>query len=248
MNQKPKILFLDIETAPAIAYVWGLRDQNIGINQVVRPGYVLCWSARWLGSKKTEFKSVNNGLHNMLTSMRNLLDEADAVIHYNGASFDIPTLNREFIKHKIPPPSPFKQIDLYRAIRKTARFDSGKLAFVSKDLVIGEKASTGGFELWEGCMIGDAKAWKTMEKYNRQDVALLVDLYNRVLPWIPAHPVLVAGEGLTCARCGGKQLQRRGQSVVSGGAYARYQCQGCGAWSRGTTLVVKRDKSRVVPI
>ena len=243
----PKILLLDIETAPAVAYVWGLHDQNININQVVKPGYVLCWSARWLDGEM-EFCKITQGQRKMLLRIRNLLDEADAVVHYNGASFDIPVLNREFIKHKIPPPSPFKQIDLYRAIHRTTRFDSGKLAFVAKELKIGEKLSTGGFELWEGCMNGDQSAWAIMEKYNRQDVELLVTLYKRLLPWIPAHPVLTSGEGLSCTRCEGKHLQRRGQAVVSGGAYARYQCQDCGAWSRGTALVVKRDKNRTVPI
>lgn len=242
-----KILFLDIETAPAVAYVWGLHDQNININQVVRPGYILCWSAQWLDGKN-EFHKITDGEKTMLQRMRDLLDEADAVVHYNGASFDIPILTREFIKHRITPPSPFKQIDLYRAVQRTTRFDSGKLAFVSKELGIGEKGHTGGFELWTGCMNGDKKAWATMEKYNRQDVKLLIPLYLRLLPWIPGHPVLGLVEGVTCTRCGGKHLQRRGQAVMSRGTYARYQCQSCAAWSRGTTLIEKRSKDRTVPI
>lgn len=244
---KPKILLLDIETAPAVAYVWGLRDQNIGINQVVRPGYILCWSARWLGGQM-EFAKITNGEKKMLQRIRDLLDQADAAIHYNGASFDIPTLNREFIKHKIAPPSPYKQIDLYRAVQRTTRFDSGKLAFVAKELQIGEKASAGGFELWEGCMNGDAKAWATMEKYNRQDVELLVKLYDRLLPWIPNHPVLTSGKGLSCTKCHGNRLQRRGQAIAAMGAYPRYQCQDCGSWSRGAVLEEKRDKIRTVPL
>jgi len=244
---KAKILFLDIETAPAVAYVWGLHDQNIGINQIVKPGYVLCWAAQWLGGKMM-FSSIRDGRLQMLTKMRDLLDEADAVIHYNGASFDIPTLNREFMKHEIDPPSPFKQIDLYRVIKRTARFDSGKLEFVSKDLSIGAKAHTGGFGLWEGCMGGDKKAWGTMEKYNRQDVALLVTLYKRILPWITTHPVLAPGLGHTCPKCGSSRQQRRGLAVLSSGAYPRYQCQGCGAWSRGSKSEVKRNPDRIIQI
>lgn len=246
-EQTAKILFLDIETAPAMAYVWGLHDQNIGINQIVRPGYILCWSAQWMGGQMM-FSKIQNGQLKMLKQMRDLLDEADAVVHYNGASFDIPMLNREFMKYNILPPSPFKQIDLYRAIKHTARFDSGKLAFVAKDLQIGEKAHTGGFELWDGCMEGDKTAWATMEKYNRQDVALLVTLYKRILPWIPNHPVLLAGTGAKCNKCGSSRLHRRGQAVVAGGAYPRYQCQDCASWSRGTKLEVKRNTERVVSI
>ena len=44
---KPKILLLDIETAPAKVYSWGLFQQDHGINQVVEDGYMLCWCAKW---------------------------------------------------------------------------------------------------------------------------------------------------------------------------------------------------------
>lgn len=243
----PKILLLDIETAPAVAYVWGLHDQNININQVVHPSYILCWSAQWLDGKM-EFSKITEGEKTMLRRIRDLLDEADAVVHYNGTSFDIPILNREFIKHKIPPPSPYKQIDLFRVVRSVSRFDSGKLAFVSKELQIGEKAATGGFELWDGCMHNNQKAWKTMEKYNRQDVSLLVDLYRRLLPWITNHPQMTEGAGRKCARCGSTHVQLRGKMIVRGGAYARFQCQDCGGWSRGATLLEKRNEERIVPI
>ena len=47
-----KILSLDIETAPAKVYCWGLWDQNIGINQIVEDGYVLCWCAKWIDKKE----------------------------------------------------------------------------------------------------------------------------------------------------------------------------------------------------
>ena len=31
----PKILLLDVETAPASVYVWGLYEQNINIEQLI---------------------------------------------------------------------------------------------------------------------------------------------------------------------------------------------------------------------
>ncbi|NIV35232.1 MAG: hypothetical protein GWN58_38990, partial [Anaerolineae bacterium] len=52
-------------------------------------------------------------MEGMLEGAWELLDEADAVVHYNGKKFDIPTLNREFVKYGFTPPSPYKQIDLY---------------------------------------------------------------------------------------------------------------------------------------
>ena len=32
----PKILIVDIETAPIVAQVWGLFDQNVGLNQIAQ--------------------------------------------------------------------------------------------------------------------------------------------------------------------------------------------------------------------
>ena len=43
------ILFLDIETAPLLGYVWGLWKNNVGLNQIYRDSYVLNWAASWLG-------------------------------------------------------------------------------------------------------------------------------------------------------------------------------------------------------
>jgi len=124
----PKILLLDIETAPNQAYVWGLFDQNISGDQVVDSSYVLCWSARWLHETEIMFSSVEKyDDYDMMMQLHTLLDEADVVVHYNGTKFDIPVINKEFVKLGIHPPSPYKQVDLYQVVRRNFRFESNKL-------------------------------------------------------------------------------------------------------------------------
>ena len=54
-----KILYLDIETAPNLVFTWGLFNQNIGLNQIVKPGYTLCFAAQWEGKKEIVFSSVH---------------------------------------------------------------------------------------------------------------------------------------------------------------------------------------------
>lgn len=56
-----KILLLDIETAPNTVYTWGLFKQNIAINQIESPGYILCWAAKWLGDDRMFFSSLRKG-------------------------------------------------------------------------------------------------------------------------------------------------------------------------------------------
>jgi hypothetical protein len=234
-----KILLLDIETAPNLAYVWGLWQQNVGINQIESAGYVLCWAAKWLGEDTMMFDSVKkSGAPKMLARIHKLLDQADAVVHYNGVKFDIPTLNKEFIKAEMTPPAPYKHIDLLLHCRRMFRFESNKLDYVARALDLGKKVKHEGFELWLQCMAGDREAWKRMEEYNRHDVTLLEALYEKVRPWISGHPNRsVYGEGLVCPNCGHGRVQARGYAVSKAAKFKRYQCCGCGHWFRDAKRV-----------
>jgi DNA polymerase elongation subunit (family B) len=245
-----KILLLDIETAPNLAYVWGLWKQTIDIKNIVDSSYVLCWSAKWLGEEKVYYHSVQHSKPaSMLERIHRLLNEADAVIHYNGKSFDIPTLNKEFLLHGLKPPAPYKQIDLLLVCRDKFRFPSNKLNYVSQALKLGAKAEHEGFDLWVKCMAGDKDAWKRMETYNRQDVILLEKLYDKILPWIGQHPSRGAFDGddlQCCTNCGSEDVQSRGYAVTRVYKYRRYQCRGCGHWLRGNKTVSKRGAERLV--
>jgi len=236
-----KILLLDIETSPNTAHVWGLWQQNVGLKQLLESSYVLCWAAKWLGDKEVLFDSVHQTREKtMLKKIHKLIDEADAVVHYNGTKFDMPTLNKEFLLQGLNPPSPYKQIDLLRTMRSNFRFPSNKLDYVAQRLGLGSKTSHEGHELWVKCMAGDEEAWKVMEKYNKQDVVLLEQVYNRVLPWIKNHPNrnLFSDEAV-CPTCGSHSLQKRGTSVTTTLRYQRYQCKDCGTWSQKAGAISK---------
>lgn len=238
-----KILLLDIETSPNLAFVWGLFKQNIGINQIEQSGSVLCWTAKWYGEEKIYFDSVHKSSEQaMLARIHQLVDDADAVVHYNGASFDLPVLNREWLKHGFKPPAPYKHIDLLQVCKKQFRFVSNKLDYVSQFLGLGEKVRHQGHELWVGCMRGDPECWRVMEDYNIQDVALLEQLYDRLLPWIEKHPSHGAfAEDAVCPKCGSKHFQQRGTAITTVMKYKRYQCKDCGGWFRGNKSVMVRN-------
>ena len=247
-----KILLLDIETSPNIAHVWGLWNNNVSINQLMESSNVLCWSAKWYGSKEVEYDSVQeSGRKIMIRRMHHHLDQADVVIHYNGKRFDIPTLNKEFLLEKLGPPSPYKQIDILETVKRKFRFPSNKLDYVAQRLGLGSKAKHEGHTLWVKCMAGDAKAWKTMKKYNIQDTKLLEKVYDVVLPWIDHHPnrALYSETQSThaCPNCGSKNLTKRGQATTPAGTWQRYVCGGCGKWSRGEKIrSVKNTLKQIV--
>jgi hypothetical protein len=234
-----KILLLDIESSPNTAHVWGLWQQNVSINQLMESSYVLCYAAKWYGDKEVIFDSVHKSRpKTMLKGIHGLLNDADAVVHYNGTKFDIPTLNKEFLLHSFNPPSPYKQIDLLRVVRSNFRFPSNKLDYVAQRLNLGKKHEHEGHELWVKCMNGDKDAWKRMEKYNIQDVVLLENLYGHLLPWIKSHPNHnLFSDGHVCPNCSSSSLQRRGTAISATGTYQRYQCRNCGTWSQSTKSI-----------
>jgi len=239
MEYPMKILLLDIESSPNTAHVWGLWQQNVSINQLMESSYVLCYAAKWLGEKEVKFDSVHQSRpKTMLKGIHGLLNDADAVVHYNGTKFDIPTLNKEFLLHSFNPPSPYKQIDLLRVVRSNFRFPSNKLDYVAQRLNLGKKHEHEGHELWVKCMNGDKDAWKRMEKYNIQDVVLLESLYGTLLPWIKSHPNHnLFSDDHVCPNCSSSSLQRRGTAISATGTYQRYQCRSCGTWSQSTKSI-----------
>ena len=238
---RPKILLIDIETSPNTAYVWGLWGENIPLDRLIESSEMICFSAKWFGDDTINTVSLSTDTKNaLLTKLWNLLNEADIVIHYNGKRFDIPVMNTEFLRRGFPPPSPYKQIDLYEVMKRKFRFTSNKLDHVTKNLGLAQKGKVG-FEVWVGCMHGDKDAWAKMEEYNSQDVAVLEELYRRVIAWIPNHPNVGVYRGASvCPACGSHHVQRRGTVVATVNTYQRYHCTNCGKWFRDNVLV--KDK------
>lgn len=230
----PRILVLDIETSPHLVYTWGLWQQNISIDQIVEPGTILCWSAKWHGEKGTRFGWNDTA---DLAELHSLLTEADAVCHYNGDSFDLPWINGVFEQEGFDPVPEVVSIDLLKTVRKL-RLASNKLDWAAATLLGQRKVQTGGFKLWLGVMAGDEKAMRKMERYNRADVVLTDRLLSRLMPRIKNLPNVSNphGEDVVCPRtdCGSSHVQRRGVSRTRSGEYPRYQCQKCRGWFKST--------------
>lgn len=228
---KPKILLLDIETAPATAYVWKLFDENIGLEQLISPSRMLCWGAKWYRGSYHSADERGDRVA-MLSKLHDLLSAADAVVTFNGDKFDLPKINGEFVAAGLAPVVPVVSIDL-RKTTKQLGYISGKLQFVSEHLGIGSKIDTGGFELWAKVLAGDERSWAKMLRYNKQDVVLLEKLYTKLRPYIKTHPKLHVGRE-RCPACGSAKVQRRGVRRTKAFLIERLNCQGCGSWFDGS--------------
>lgn len=230
---EPRILFLDIETRPAVVYSWGLFDVTVGLDQVIDPGGTICFGAKWAGQRKTMFWSDwDHGHDEMVRAAHRLISEADAIVTYNGDRFDLPKLQGEFITANLPPPPPATSIDVYKSVKKLGML-SNKLAFVGPRLTGDDKIKHEGFRLWSAVIAGDEKAQKKMQRYCAQDVVLLEKVYQRVLPYIPNHPHLGFRAATACGACGSSNTQRRGVRRTKASFIERIQCQDCSSWGTG---------------
>lgn len=232
-----RCLVLDIETSPITAYVWGLKDQNIGLNQIVKDWQIMAWAAKWLDQTKVVYMDTRKLTERaVLEGMWELLDEADIVVTQNGQSFDIPKLNARFIEHGIKPPSPVKHLDTYRIAKKVAEFTSNKLEYLTDKLCTKYKKLSHkkfpGMSLWTECLKGNVAAWNEMKTYNIHDVLSTEELYNKLKAWTPNSMPAVYNNG-ACSVCGEMKLQKRGFERKAKLVYQRLHCTACGKWSIG---------------
>jgi len=238
-----RILLLDIETSPLVCFAWGLWDQNIAINQIVEDGRTLCWAAKWLKEREVMFDSEHESTpKTMFRRIHKLIQEADAVVHYNGTKFDMPHLNTGFLEYDYVPPSHYANIDLLQTARRKFNFASNKLDYVAQKLGLGSKLKHKGMDLWRGCMAGNESDWRIMKRYNIQDVRLLEKVYLKLLPWIQNHPnlgVVINAGKKTCGSCGSENVKKDGIQYNKTLSYQRWRCKDCGK--------PQRERRRLAP-
>ena len=244
MKNKAKILILDLETSPSEVYVWGLRDQNISLDQIKHDQYVLMWCAKWLGEKEvmsdalidhpTTFRDNKRDDRQIALSLRKIMDQADIIVGQNSDNFDIKWAQELFLKHDIPKPSKSYSIDLLKESRSAYYSISHKLDFRGRQLGIGSKLPHEGFRLWLACMRGEKASFERMRAYCSQDVRLTERYYLKLRPRMKNHPnvnMFQQGELFTgrlkCPACSSSNIRLNGFNYYSGG---KRQILLCGLW------------------
>ena len=233
-----RLLCVDVETRPMESRHWGLWGQNIPISQIQRPDGLLCFAAQFHGERKVHYASQwDDGERGMVKAIHRLMDEADVVMGWNSDKFDIPWIQRCFIEQKLPEPSPFKRLDLMKAVKRKARLPSYKLDFVAGWLGVGRKLRTGGYDLWDDVLAGERKAMDKMRRYNIQDTRLTKAVYAdlNARGWVSPPVNASILEGHACPHCASDRLQARGYEYRNTRRYKRWQCRDCHRWSSSVT-------------
>lgn len=262
-----KALLWDIESSLMSTSTFSLWPKYIPYDAIIHDWHIICGAWKWLGkprvyadaisadeysealrefythqmsdSKEAPPKSILNIDKEVTQKLRDVVAEADIVIHHNGDKFDLKKLNARCVYHGIEPfPKP-KTVDTLKVAKREFAFTSNRLDYIGEYLGVGGKIHNEG-NLWQKLINGSARqkelALRKMLKYNKRDVTLLEDVYLKMRPYIKNHPnmnLYTDSLDIVCPNCSGSNLQKRGYHVTLRGKYQRYQCTDCGAWTKG---------------
>jgi DNA polymerase elongation subunit (family B) len=239
---KPRVLFYDIETSLQLAAIFSLAHNDyIQPESLVSERYIICAAWRWEGEKEIQtvsvlddpkrFKKNHQDDYHVTKTLRAVLAEADTIVAHNGDSFDKRYVDTRILVHGFDPLPPVNSVDTYKVAKSKFYLNSNKLDYIGKLLGVGQKSKTS-HGLWLRVLQGDADAVREMEKYNKQDVVLLENVYSKLRPYINTQlsREFFGEEG--CPRCGSQKIQSRGTHKAITKEYHRWQCQDCGGWFR----------------
>lgn len=255
-NKKVKILFLDIETAPILAYIWNIGPKvSIGLNQIKSDSYVLSWSAKWNNSSKVMYKDMRNKApgddKELVKEIYKLMLEADVVCGQNSDRFDIKRLKARFAFHGLPPLPKLNTIDTLKIAKKNFDLTSFKLEYMCKFFNLPHKKRKSrkfiGMDLWTECLKNNKAAWEEMRLYNIDDVRTLEDLYYKLQPYgVGIDFNLFSKDQRPTCNCGSTDLISQGNRKTKSGIFKRLQCKDCGSWMQSKENLLSLEKRKML--
>ena len=221
---------------------WSVYEANAV--WVERDTYIMSVAYKWQHEKQVTTLALPDYPHykkhkhcdkKLSADLWRLLDEANIVIAHNAKAFDIKKINSRLAVNGYSAPSSYKIIDTLTLARKVFKFDSNKLDNLGRYLGEGRKIPNTGAALWRGCWEGNRKSWRTMKRYNAQDVRLLERVYNRLKPWDAGHPNLnlYTGRKEACPTCQSRHVVKRGFHYAKSIVRQQWHCRDCFAWFIG---------------
>jgi hypothetical protein len=257
-TRQPKILLLDIETAPLHGNFWSTGQQYITPEQIEQDWFIFGYSAKWLLSTEmmsdfvTPKEAVKRDDKRIMQSAHKLVTEADIIIGHNVKNFDMPRLKTRFFMNGLKPPMPYQLLDTLQVARKEFAFASNKLNYLSRIILRKEKIKTDR-TLWAKCEIGDQDALDYMEEYCRMDTQLLEDVYVELRGWMTQHPnlpIIMDAKDPACTNCGCFEFtEEEGYYMTPQNKYEAVRCTNCGAIShkRKSEITTEQRKVLLIP-
>jgi DNA polymerase III epsilon subunit-like protein len=259
--KRPRVLLWDVETSLNIVSTFSLYPKYINYRNILQDWYVICGSWKFLDDtevksvcitdEKARFENEPTDDSQVVKKLRDVLLDADIIVHHNGDKFDIKKLNTRLIYHRLDPlPNKLVTVDTCKEAKRTFSFSSNRLDYLGKYLGVGQKIVPEP-DLWTKALAGDKDAIIDVLIYNQRDVELLENVYNAMRPYIkhPNSALFAREDSLCCKDCFSTKIQFRGEQVSRTQLQKRYQCTNCGKWDHITLEEFKNkvQKKEICP-
>lgn len=248
---EPRILFLDIETAPIEARVWSRFDVTVGVNQITRDWFIMSYAAKFRGEDTIYYLDQRyaepiEDESQLLEGIHHLMSQADIIVAHNGKKFDFKKLATRFAKFKMAPMGIKRYMDTMVMAKKVFSLTSNSLDFVASFFGIQGKFKSRKFigqELWNACLDKNMEAWEEMEIYNKQDVVVLEEVFEELLPYDRTLNLTPYLEENTCT-CGSTGFKRHDYFVSQVSKIIIYKCVSCQKEYKGRENVLDKDTKK----
>jgi hypothetical protein len=172
------ILYIDLEVSKSQIYNYGLRVPSGYINpdDLVKPCYIICWAASYVGSDVIWSDCVNSKEarkwddKRILSRLQELMDSADIIAGHNVDRFDLKKSNARFLLNGIEPVTGKKTLDTLKIARSKFAFESNKLDYIAQALGFRPKMDIRNDDWNRIVATGDEKTLKKVQRYNKGDV------------------------------------------------------------------------------
>lgn len=253
-NRLPRILVLDIETSNIIAKVWGLFNQNIGLNQVIKHSSIFSYAAKFIGEDiiyydDTFYQKDRRNDKRIVKQLVELINQADFTLTHNGIKFDLPRIRARAEINELPAVKITQDIDTLKIAKKFLGFDSNKLEHLTHMLckkhkkLIKKKFS--GQELWNEFEAGNEEARNEMEKYNKIDVLSLEELYvDHLAKYDLMNPNFSSfnDSPIFKCNCGNDTFRHAGYHITKKSKFEKVRCTKCGKTHRSSKNLHNKEK------
>lgn len=243
----PNILLYDLEVSFNVSYHYDQWGVNIPWTHIKHRAFLISAAWKWLGKDKIHtvsllddpkrFKKDFRDDYHIVSTLRDVIDNADATVAFNGNRFDTKEFNTGLIKHGLKPCHEYIKIDPFQLAKSHFRFKGGNslanlCAFFELDVQKGDID----LKTWIGAAEGCPKAIKKVVKYNKGDIPTMEQVWRKMEPYgiSRLNRNLFINDADVCSHCGSPNLAlHKIRKAARATLRYQYQCQEehCGGYT-----------------
>lgn len=245
----PKILVFDIECTGMILESYGLYNQNHSHKDIIEDWSILSYAAWFTDEDGIHYQDNRNNPdyrddRAIIEGLHNLISQADWIVGHNSDKFDLKKFNTKAEKYNLPSRHDPVQYDTLKMLKARYALPSNSLDYAAKYFELKERKSLHGKfpgkMLFDECKKGNLEAWNELEAYNKQDVKVTWELFQRLAKHDKKINLNAFYQKQTCI-CGNQEFFKNGLKYARNATYQIWRCKVCSKCFIGKENLIEKD-------